>query len=716
VGNLTAHRLADGNINTFTYNNRNWRTGAAYFDGQSTAMTYSPDGKPLTITDTWGVTTYRYDSLDRVAEILTPDGRNVSYEYDANGQRTAMTTPLGTTEYRYDILSRLIEVEDPSGEATSYSYTPTGMLDNMLYPNGVVSDYSYNSLDRLTQVEQRTGASLLARYSYTLDAAGQRTAMQEADGTRYVWEYDPAYRLTREGVFAPDNTPLSNTTWAYDSMGNRLSQTQDGISTFYTYNTLDQLVSSESGGALSTYSYDPRGNLLQTVSPTGTTTYTWDARDRMTGVVLPDTSMVSYVYDHENRRVASTEAGATTSYLWDRLSAYGDVLAEYDSTGAVVVEYTLGLIGLISQKTSADQEYFLTDGQGNTRLTLNSQGNIVSRYSYDAFGNMIEAVGNTSDYLYSGHSSESSIGLYYMRARFYDPTLGRFLSRDPYPASLQGQNEYNRYAYVASNPINYSDPSGMSIMAEIGKIYDHIRSAGSYISKGFSTPFGEGALAGFFGYIFGVAAIVTADVVIKLAKRTSVSSSNILGPTFLLVSSPSKSEVANTIWTSIKRWFNPIELVLAAFFGGLLSATNAEDLRGIAAANNAARTATMNGILATATPEAPVAALTTAFFYSGVAGAGESLDILSVYASGNIFAAMQTGLTDTISPLAGLTAQSNIFDVMEQSTAAGVLGSLNLAFSRFNPAGRTARVALNTAFGTINTLLGKALYEWVGQQ
>lgn len=193
----------------------------------------------------------------------------------------------------------------------------------------------------------------------------------------------------------------------------------------------------------------------------GETAYTWDAQDRLTGVTLPDTTVIAYSYDADGRRVSQLVNNVETNYLWDETSPYGDVVLESDQNGNPLTAYTLANGSLISQTHNTATHFYLPDGQRSTRALTDAAGNLTDTYSYTAYGELFAASGTTANkYLYTGQQFDDLTGLYSLRARYYDPSGGRFLSRDTYPYNYRNPIELNRYGYTAGNPVNGWDPSG----------------------------------------------------------------------------------------------------------------------------------------------------------------------------------------------------------------------------------------------------------------
>ena len=404
--------------------------------------------------------------MDRVTGISLPTGQSVGYSYDDAGQRLSLTSAAGTVGYSYDEAGRLNTVTDPQGGVTRYLYDNLGLPTRMTQPNGVFTTYSYDQRDRLTLSETYEPYQMnrLAAFGYQYDAVGSRVASEESlNGvfSRLAWTYDAANRLTSETRRNGSDALLTQTRWTYDATGNRLTQNTDGLPTTYNYNSLDQLTSLSNSAGTATFGYDGRGNRINATTGTVSTTFGFDALDRLANVSLSNGQTFSYGYDAAGRRVDQFVGSAVTHYVWDELSAYGDVIAEVDGSNRVTAGYTLGMGHLISQSRDGSASYYTADALGSTRALTDSTAAITDTYSYSAFGEMFGSTGDTvNPYLYAGQQYDAGTGLYSLRARYYDPSAGRFLSRDTYPVNFGNPRELNRYAYVANNPINKFDPSG----------------------------------------------------------------------------------------------------------------------------------------------------------------------------------------------------------------------------------------------------------------
>ncbi len=470
VGNVTSRTNFKGETTTYAYNAMNKllrKTPAPALNQPAIVFTYEPTGQRASMTDASGTTNYTYDLRDRLLTKTTPQG-TLTYTYGPTGHLTSMTSSNAngvSVTYTDDALNRLSTVKDNHQSATtSYNYDANGNLAGYSYPNGVQATLTYNTLNRLTNLSVSNGAPV-ASYAYTLGAAGNRLTVSELTGRQLTYNYDNLYRLTRETVSGDTNASSNGVVdYVYDDAGNRLSRTSTMPaipSTTYTYDANDRLTSE---------SYDADGNLK--VSSGATYNYTFE--DRLSEV---NGGAVSFVYDGDGNRVAKTVGGVTTKYLVDSANptGYAQVVEEIVN-GTVQRAYVFGH-DLISQRQltagSWTMSYFGYDGTGSVRFLTNASGAITDTYNYDAFGTLVSGTGSTpNDYLFVGEQFDANVGFYYLRARYMNPFTGRFITRDTYEGTTSDPSTLHKYLYVANDPVNKTDPSGLETLASVATAAD----------------------------------------------------------------------------------------------------------------------------------------------------------------------------------------------------------------------------------------------------
>jgi len=294
-----------------------------------------------------------------------------------------------------------------------------------------------------------------------LGPAGNRIQVVENTGRTVNYTYDDIYRLTEESI----DDPASGTktiSYTYDSGGNRLTKTDDGVVTNYTYDANDRLLTEDG----TSYSYDDNGNMVSKVSASDNTSYSYDFQNRLIEV-NDSVSSVAYAYDSDGIRTQSIVNGNdVTRYIIDKNRPYAQVLEERDSSDALVVSYVYG-DDLISQNRGGVDFYYHYDGQLSTRALSDSSEAVTDTYSYDAFGDLLAQTGITqNNFLYTGEQYDPNVGFYYLRARYYDAGVGRFTTTDPWQGSVFDPASLHRYLYAGADPVNKWDPSGKVTLGE----------------------------------------------------------------------------------------------------------------------------------------------------------------------------------------------------------------------------------------------------------
>ena len=451
----------DFNGNTITYEyypNNNRLKKKIYPNNQSVIFEYYPSGQRKIVKDSNGTTHYEYDIKNRLTKVVNPDGTYLSYTYDTKGNRTTVTTPSGTTTYRFDALDRLKSVMDSEGNITSYTYDNVGNRKSIQYPNGTIASYVYDKLNRLTYLENaKIPGKILSSYTYTLEPSGNRISVLENTGRKVLYSYDPLYRLIKEEIHENDLS-IREIRYKYDSVGNRLNKydSSDGEIS-YEYNENDQLIRENKNSTVIEYQYDNNGNTIgKTDGSNSTDEYTYDYENRLISVKNHLNITIKYIYDADGIINRSIKNNRNVKYIVDKNRPYAQILEERYADKRNDVLYCYGF-DLISQTINGKQSFFHFDAQRSTRMLTNSYADITDRYTYDSFGVLLSKLGTTTNkYMYTGEQYDSESNSYYLRARFYQQLLGRFINRDSYAAF----SDPHKYIYCQNNPIINWDPSG----------------------------------------------------------------------------------------------------------------------------------------------------------------------------------------------------------------------------------------------------------------
>ena len=452
-GQLASKTDYAGKVTSYSYGDSGPRM-ITYSDGSTVEFKYAPDGRRTSMTDSTGTTQYTYDSRRRLTSVTATGGSTITYSYDLAGNLTSITAPSGAVTYGYDAANRLISVQDPDGNIVRYNRDAAGNVTETLLPNGVKSSYQYDLLNRITRMSHLApDKSVLSSFAYSYGAAGERVSVTDASSVMTSYSYDPTYRLTAEMTTPPSGQGVSGIGYTYDAVGNRLTRVGPIHTDSYSYDINDRLLSD----GVSNYSYDLDGNLIRKTTGAVLTSFGYDGANRLNSVALPNTT-IAYGYDGDGARVLSAVNGVQTSYLQDKTGSVPEVLEERDAAGTLLASYVRGT-ALLSQKQGSNRSYFLRDGLGSTTGLTDSAGALVNTFAYDAFGNSTTSASGT-EFLYAGQQFDRDAGLYFQRARYYDPAIGRFTVSDPFPSNRLEPRTLHRYAYCGNNPVNCTDPTG----------------------------------------------------------------------------------------------------------------------------------------------------------------------------------------------------------------------------------------------------------------
>jgi RHS repeat-associated protein len=331
-----------------------------------------------------------------------------------------------------------------------------GNLQNFTYPNGVTHAYSYDTLNRLTQVGASKNASAISNYAFSLGAAGNRLTVAELSGRSVAYTYDSLYRLTAESVTADPHSNNFSDGYSYDSVGNRQKLLVNGVTAnAYTYDADDRLGSD---------GYDADGNTVDSLG----TANTYDFENH-----LITHGGVTITYDGDGNRVSEVVGGLTTNYLVDTANptGYAQVVDELQG-GTVARTYSYGLERISEHQSingTVTTSFYGYDGHGSVRQLTSSTGAVTDSYDYDAFGNIVNQTGSTpNNYLFAAEQYDPALSLYYSRARYLNTTTGRFWSMDTQGGNGRDALSLHRYLYAEGDPIDHADPSGNQIDDLVG--------------------------------------------------------------------------------------------------------------------------------------------------------------------------------------------------------------------------------------------------------
>ena len=460
VGNRTQRTDYNSTVTNYAYDNLNRLTTITY-PTRTATYAYTVMGQLAHATNENGTVYLSYDNRYRLATVTDPFNYGVSYNYDPAGNRTNLSLNNATyATYTYDAVNRLTDLKDAANQSFPHNYDAANRLTSRGAPNGVTTTEAYDGLDRLTALTHSTGATTLIGNQYQYDDANNISNWTNAAGA-HAYDYDPVNRL-----LAANNSVEPNENYTYNEVGNRTSSQLSGA---YKYEPFNKLIMSDTEG----YAYDANGNLTAKVDGEDETDFIWNEENQLIQVVPTNGLWVSYKYDALGRRIQRiARGGANERYVYDG----NDVLLDLNSDWTVATTY-LNDPGIDNhlRQTSATTgiSYYLTDHLGSTAALTDATGNIVEQLTYDSFGN--SSGSSLTRYTYTGREFDSDTGLYYYRARWYDPQVGRFLSEDPIGESLCLRPQQPNKSFARVKARNYGLSFGV-ILSVMGTYCCLVRS------------------------------------------------------------------------------------------------------------------------------------------------------------------------------------------------------------------------------------------------
>jgi Rhs family protein len=451
AGRLQTQTLPDGTRISCEYDGLNRPVRLQYLrNGQeeTVTLTHSPDRRSLTLRDSRGEVAYVLKP-ENVLERRDPLGHVVRYEFSPAGQVRRLVYPDGrAVEYAYDENGNLSRIRDFLGRETNLEYDESDLLIRICHPNGWVTRYEYDEMDRVVSIRHR-------------NAAGQVMLEQ---------------RLVRDGTGRVVDMKVSG------PIAERVSQGPDVLARRrFAFNELDQVTESDEGP----FRYDPSGNLTAYTDNGLPVSLQYDLAGRLVEAHIgPD--HFSYTYDAEGNRIARTQNGQTRHYVLDTVLDLPRPLMETDDRGNPLRYYIWGQGLQYAVDERGHLEIYLFNHRGDTLAVVDEEGEVVAAYAYAPYGQVIGRYGEQDvPFRFLGRHGVMADHdhLYFIRARYYAPTLGRFTQPDwihlraPLPGFL------NRYAYALDDPWNLVDVDGRLPQLLIGIAIGGVLGAGTEIAR-----------------------------------------------------------------------------------------------------------------------------------------------------------------------------------------------------------------------------------------
>ncbi len=455
TGNVRFYTPAMGGTITYSYDQLERPTTTVYSDGVTPGVTfnYLNFGKQSTMLDGTGTTTWNTDMWGDLTSLVTPQG-TINYEYTSNyiGMRTKMIevgSPNRNTTYEYDTLLRLKKLTNPETEITQWEYDDAGRMNKRTLGNGTWEAITYDDWNRPTAINLKKPTNTTIRaQSYQYDNASNVTQHVVAGVTKN-FTYDDINQLlteTKSGYAA---------SYTYDANGNRLTKTLGGVTQTYNNDNGDKLTSITQGGnTVKSFLYDNAGRRTSMTENSVTTTYTWDMESRIKQITRSGVTTNTFAYNGFDARTSKTDSLGTNTYKRGGAGVTSPVLSDSNAT------YTPG----ISEKRGGTSK-FNHSGLKNTDSQTLTDKTIAATREYDAFGNVIASsgtwngpFGNAGGF---GYQEDPDNGLKLLGHRYYDSSIGSFLSRDP------AEDGRNWYAYCGNNPVIAADPEGTAFFIPI---------------------------------------------------------------------------------------------------------------------------------------------------------------------------------------------------------------------------------------------------------
>ncbi|MGA1824138.1 MAG: RHS repeat-associated core domain-containing protein, partial [bacterium] len=491
IGNLTKRTDQNGQITIYNYDKLNRKIKVDYPDSNDNTYTYDSVGNLLTASNQNATISFAYDNAYRLTQSIQ-NGNTISYSYDISNNTKIMTYHDGKVIKEIsNIRGLLIRIEDGSSQSIiDYTYDSADILQSKSYSNGITANFISNSNRLITELSYYNGGTQIIGLQYGFDKEGNKlyeNKLHEPVKSE-AYSYDAKYQLIDYKVGQLINgeipSPVLNSAYYFDPSGNWNSKTENSVMENRTHNEVNQIISFDGVNFL----YDGNGNLIDD----GENIYTYDFEDQLILVArkTDGQTLMQCQYDALRRRIVKISYLPVLKELHYVYDGKGFLLiAELDSGGTTKKKYVWGpdlsgtkegsggIGGLVSMEDieKGENSFYLYNNKGDVYMLIDADtGQIMGKYNYSAFGKLASSSGIRADanpFRYSTKYFDKESTLYYYGYRYYNATLGRWLTRDPLEELvginlIKSQNVFyqeniNLYLFVQNNPVNGIDFQGL---------------------------------------------------------------------------------------------------------------------------------------------------------------------------------------------------------------------------------------------------------------
>lgn len=507
LGNLSVGKDKNGIITSYEYDDMSRVIGKTKND-LSVIYEYDNVGNLSTLTNESGTISYDYKENGVLEKITTPDGKSIFYTYD-DFQRISSVKDYNNqiTNYTYNDLNKVEEIRKGNQVLARYDYyckdeiepddflyndySGYGYINKITYPEGIEEYRIDNNGHTLAYKHQTANGNSIRQGVYQYDM-NYMSIKKEFDGTEIKttnYSYDELGRLIQAEEIL-DNTADCLVQYAYDVNNNIMTKsitrdqsndytysfTQDrnehtlsNLSTHnitYAYNTNNQLLEEHEyvGGTgdtfsgfiekIKSYEYDANGNTIKVETSgqvdEGVVEYGYNEWNQLISYTDVNGLITNYGYDGTGMRTSKIQNGTMTKFYWDRGFISNEV-----TDGTFTASNYIGINGIFARESGGNTDYMFKNGHGDV-VNLVRNGQIVKTYDYDAYGTEKNPDPNdTNPFRYCGEYFDNETGQLYLRNRYYNPSIGRFITEDPIKDGI------NWYGYCSGNPVIFIDPFGL---------------------------------------------------------------------------------------------------------------------------------------------------------------------------------------------------------------------------------------------------------------